>query len=96
MGVVYIFGRHNEAHVNTELVDIKDLSTKDEKELKTMIENHIAYTNSKKAKDILEKFDKKDFFKVMPRDYEKMLEMIELCKDEEDPSLAAFLKITQK
>ncbi|EDO9167104.1 glutamate synthase subunit alpha, partial [Campylobacter coli] len=95
-GVVYIFGRHNEAHVNTELVDIKDLSTKDEKELKTMIENHIAYTNSKKAKDILEKFDKKDFFKVMPRDYEKMLEMIELCKDEEDPSLAAFLKITQK
>ncbi|EGA3414347.1 glutamate synthase large subunit, partial [Campylobacter coli] len=37
-GVVYIFGRHNEAHVNTELVDIKDLSTKDEKELKTMIE----------------------------------------------------------
>ncbi|HEB9313007.1 TPA: glutamate synthase large subunit [Campylobacter coli] len=95
-GVVYIFGRHNEAHVNTELVDIKDLSAKDEKELKTMIENHIAYTNSKKAKDILEKFDKKDFFKVMPRDYEKMLEMIELCKDEEDPSLAAFLKITQK
>ncbi|EKH7144227.1 glutamate synthase subunit alpha, partial [Campylobacter coli] len=95
-GVVYIFGRHNEAHVNTELVDIKDLSTKDEKELKTMIENHIAYTNSKKAKDILEKFDKKDFFKVMPRDYEKMLEMIELCKDEEDPNLAAFLKITQK
>ncbi len=95
-GVVYIFGRYNEAHVNTELVDIKDLSTKDEKELKTMIENHIAYTNSKKAKDILEKFDKKDFFKVMPRDYEKMLEMIELCKDEEDPSLAAFLKITQK
>ncbi|HEB9328443.1 TPA: glutamate synthase large subunit [Campylobacter coli] len=95
-GVVYIFGRHNEAHVNTELVDIKDLSPKDEKELKTMIENHIAYTNSKKAKDILEKFDKKDFFKVMPRDYEKMLEMIELCKDEEDPSLAAFLKITQK
>ncbi|EGK7561657.1 glutamate synthase large subunit [Campylobacter coli] len=95
-GVVYIFGRHNEAHVNTELVDIKDINPKDEKELKTMIENHIAYTNSKKAKDILEKFDKKDFFKVMPRDYEKMLEMIELCKDEEDPSLAAFLKITQK
>lgn len=30
-GVVYIFGRHNEAHVNTELVDIKDLNAKDEK-----------------------------------------------------------------
>lgn len=60
-GVVYIFGRHNEAHVNTELVDIKDLNAKDEKELKAVIEKHIAYTDSKKAKDILEKFDKKDF-----------------------------------
>lgn len=95
-GVVYIFGRHNEAHVNTELVDIKDLNVKDEKELKAVIEKHIAYTDSKKAKDILEKFDKKDFFKVMPRDYEKMLKMLDLCKNEKDPNLAAFLKITQK
>lgn len=94
-GVVYIFGRHNEAHINTGLVDIKDLNAKDEKELKEMIEKHIFYTNSKKAKDILEKFDKKDFFKVMPRDYEKMLKMIELCKNEKDPNLAAFLKITK-
>lgn len=95
-GVVYIFGRHNEAHVNTELVDIKDLNAKDEKELKAVIEKHITYTDSKKAKDILEKFDKKDFFKVMPRDYEKMLKMLDLCKNEKDPNLAAFLKITQK
>ncbi|EDO7430257.1 glutamate synthase large subunit [Campylobacter jejuni] len=95
-GVVYIFGRHNEAHINTGLVDIKDLNAKDEKELKEMIEKHIFYTNSKKAKDILEKFDKKDFFKVMPRDYEKMLKMLDLCKNEKDPNLAAFLKITQK
>lgn len=95
-GVVYIFGRHNEAHVNTELVDIKDLNAKDEKELKAVIEKHITYTDSKKAKDILEKFDKKDFFKVTPRDYEKMLKMLDLCKNEKDPNLAAFLKITQK
>lgn len=95
-GVVYIFGRHNEANINTELVDIKNLDFKDEKELKTMIERHIHYTNSAKARDILAKFDKKDFFKIMPRDYEKMLKMLELCKDEEEPNLAAFLKITQK
>ncbi|HEG8214402.1 TPA: hypothetical protein SF022_001729, partial [Campylobacter jejuni] len=69
---------------------------KDEKELKAVIEKHIAYTDSKKAKDILEKFDKKDFFKVMPRDYEKMLKMLDFCKNEKDPNLAAFLKITQK
>lgn len=94
-GVVYIFGRHNEAQINTELVDLKDLDSQDEKELKAVIEKHIAYTDSKKAKDILEKFDKKDFFKVMPRDYEKMLKMLDLCKNEKDPNLAAFLKITQ-
>ncbi|MBZ7973432.1 glutamate synthase large subunit [Campylobacter molothri] len=94
-GVAYILGRHNEVHVNTEFVDIKDLSTKDEKELKKMIEKHIFYTDSKKAKDILDKFDKKDFFKIMPRDYEKMLKMLEICKHEKDPDLAAFLKITQ-
>lgn len=94
-GVVYIFGRHNEAQINTELVDLKDLDAQDEKELKAVIEKHIAYTDSKKAKDILEKFDKKDFFKVMPRDYEKMLKMLDLCKNEKDPNLAAFLKITQ-
>ncbi|TKX31081.1 glutamate synthase large subunit [Campylobacter estrildidarum] len=94
-GVAYILGRHNEVHVNTELVDIKDLNVKDVKELKAMIEKHIFYTESKKAKDILDKFDKKDFFKVMPRDYEKMLKMLEICKHEKDPDLAAFLKITQ-
>ncbi|EPM2759295.1 hypothetical protein ACTK84_002043, partial [Campylobacter jejuni] len=31
-----------------------------------------------------------------PRDYEKMLKMLDLCKNEKDPNLAAFLKITQK
>lgn len=95
-GVVYIFGRHNEAQINTELVDIKDLSAKDEKELKVMIEKHILHTDSKKAKDILEKFDKKDFFKVMPRDYEKMLKMLDLCKNEKDPELVAFERLTKQ
>lgn len=95
-GVVYIFGRHNEAQINTELVDLKDLDTQDEKELKAVIEKHIAYTDSKKAKDILEKFDKKDFFKVMPRDYEKMLKMLDLCKNEKDPELVAFERLTKQ
>ena len=95
-GVVYIFGRHNEAQINTELVDLKDLDSQDEKELKAVIEKHIAYTDSKKAKDILEKFDKKDFFKVMPRDYEKMLKMLDLCKNEKDPELVAFERLTKQ
>ena len=61
-----------------------------------MIEKHILHTDSKKAKDILEKFDKKDFFKVMPRDYEKMLKMLDLCKNEKDPELVAFERLTKQ
>ena len=92
-GVAYIFGRYNEANVNAELVDVRELSAGDERELKMMIKRHIAYTNSAKARDILAKFDRKDFFKIMPRDYEKMLKNLEACKDEKEPELAAFERL---
>ncbi len=92
-GVAFIYGSHNKERVNTEFVDIKELSKADESELKAVIKEHIAYTGSKRASEILAKFDKKDFFKVMPRDYARMLEMLELCKNEPQPELAAFLRL---
>ena len=95
-GVVYILGRHNEANVNKELVDIKELNVKDEKELKATIQRHINYTNSKKARGILDQFDKKDFFKIMPRDYEKMLKHLESFKGDKDQELKAFEKFIQE
>ena len=87
-GVAFVYGTHNKARVNMEFVDIKELEKADESELKTLINEHIALTGSKRAKDILENFDKKDFFKVMPDELKR-------CKDEKDPELAAFLKITK-
>ncbi|MBS4235885.1 glutamate synthase large subunit [Campylobacter vulpis] len=95
-GVVYVLGRHNEANVNKELVDVKELNAKDEKELKTMIQKHIDYTNSKKARELLNRFDKKDFFKIMPRDYEKMLKHLESFKGEKAQELKAFEKFIQE
>lgn len=95
-GVVYILGRHNEANVNKELVDIKELNAKDEKELKATIQRHINYTNSKKARGILDQFDKKDFFKIMPRDYEKMLKHLESFKGDKEQELRAFEKFIQE
>ncbi|EGL3837534.1 glutamate synthase large subunit [Campylobacter upsaliensis] len=95
-GVVYILGRHNEANVNKELVDIKELNAKDEKELKATIQRHINYTNSKKARGILDQFDKKDFFKIMPRDYEKMLKHLESFKGDKDQELRAFERVIQE
>ncbi|EFM2942108.1 glutamate synthase large subunit [Campylobacter upsaliensis] len=95
-GVVYILGRHNEANVNKELVDIKELNAKDEKELKATIQRHINYTNSKKARGILDQFDKKDFFKIMPRDYEKMLKHLESFKGDKEQELRAFERVIQE
>ncbi|EJM3943767.1 glutamate synthase subunit alpha, partial [Campylobacter upsaliensis] len=95
-GVVYILGRHNEANVNKELVDIKELNAKDEKELKATIQKHINYTNSKKARGILDQFDKKDFFKIMPRDYEKMLKHLESFKGDKEQELRAFERVIQE
>ncbi|MCR2091564.1 glutamate synthase large subunit [Campylobacter upsaliensis] len=95
-GVVYILGRHNEANVNKELVDIKELNAKDEKELKATIQRHINYTNSKKARGILDQFDKKDFFKIMPRDYEKMLKHLESFKGDKEQELKAFERVMQE
>ncbi len=92
-GVAFIYGAHNKERVNTEFVDIIELSKADESELKAVIKEHIAYTGSKRASEILAKFDKKDFFKVMPSDYARMLEMLELCKNEPQPELAAFLRL---
>ncbi|QBL12126.1 glutamate synthase large subunit [Campylobacter helveticus] len=95
-GVAYILGRHNEANVNKELVDIKELNAKDEKELKMMIQRHIDYTDSKKAKGIMAQFDRKDFFKIMPRDYEKMLKHLESFKGDKDQELKAFERVMQE
>ena len=95
-GVVYILGRHNEANVNKELVDVKELNAKDEKELKATIQKHINYTNSKKARGILDQFDKKDFFKIMPRDYEKMLKHLESFKGDKEQELKAFERVMQE
>jgi len=94
-GVAYIYGRHNEERVNSELVDIKELDKVDEKELLSLIDAHIKHTNSSYVKALRAKFKSKNFFKIMPRDYAKMLENLKFCAKEKDPALAAFLKITK-
>ena len=93
-GVAYIYGLENKDMVNTGLVDIKELTVEDEKFVKKTIKQHVQATSSKKAAQILRKFDKNQFFKVMPRNYELMLNTIKEMKNKKDPVLSAFLKIT--
>ncbi len=77
-GIAYIYNVNNQfTHkCNTEMVDLDPLSEEDAAVLNTLISNHLEYTGSKVAKFILSDFDNqlKNFVKVFPRDYKKVLE----------------------
>jgi glutamate synthase (NADPH) large chain len=61
---------------NKEMVDLDPVGNSDIDELKAMIENHFTYTRSTVAKFILDDFENqlKNFVKVFPRDYKKVLQ----------------------
>ncbi len=77
-GMAFVFDEngHFPKRVNREMVDLDPLSIEDFEVLKKLIENHFSYTNSKKAKMILDDWEnqKARFIKVMPRDYKRVLE----------------------
>jgi glutamate synthase (NADPH/NADH) large chain len=61
---------------NKEMVDIDPLAADDIAELQDMITRHYAYTGSTVAKFVLDDFENqlKNFVKVFPRDFKKVLE----------------------
>ena len=65
--------------VNKDMVNIERVTDKnDVQELKSMIQEHVAYTNSEVGKKILDNF--KDYLpkfkKIIPEDYERMMAAI--------------------
>jgi len=77
-GIAYVYDRDNtlSCRINTGMVDLDAIeSQEDEAEVKSMIENYIKYTDSQKAKDILQNWEenKSKFIKVMPQDYKRVL-----------------------
>jgi glutamate synthase (NADPH/NADH) large chain len=91
-GVAYIYGKDNKKHINDELVSILDLNEEDEEILKEILRKHIAHTDSTYVKNILDTFNPKDFLKVLPKDYAKIIEYIRYFKQNgsENPELDAF------
>jgi len=77
-GIAYVLDENQnfEAKCNTAMVGLETLSKDDRKELKTLIQNHYKYTNSKKAKLVLEHFDElqSQFIKIIPNDFKRILE----------------------
>ena len=80
-GVAYVLDMENDLYtrVNKEMIHIEHVTTKmDVGELKSMIEEHVANTNSELGKKILDNFTEylPKFKKIIPIDYERMLTTI--------------------
>ena len=76
-GIAYVYDVKGtfETLCNKEMVDLDPVGQEDVYELKLMIEDHYKNTQSSVAKFVLNDFDNqlKNFVKVFPRDYKKVL-----------------------
>ena len=82
-------------NINKQMVNIERVTSKFEiNELKEMIEEHVAYTNSESGKEILDHFTDylPKFKKIIPIDYEKMLSTIVQMEEQGMSSEQAKLK----
>jgi glutamate synthase (NADPH/NADH) large chain len=75
LAFVYDVKRNFDSLYNKEMVDLDILEENDEKLLHSMIARHYEFTNSTVAKFILNDFENqlKNFVKVFPKDYKKIL-----------------------
>jgi glutamate synthase (NADPH) large chain len=85
-GIAYVYDVKGNfsSMCNKEMVDLDLVENSDVDELKKMISDHHQYTNSTVAKFILDDFEnqQKNFVKVFPKDYKKVLmrQEVELVK----------------
>ncbi|MFZ1530397.1 MAG: glutamate synthase large subunit [Ferruginibacter sp.] len=77
-GIAYVYDVKGKfaGNCNQEMVDLDPVNTDDAKELKEMIERHLAYTCSTVAKFVLQDFENQlqHFVKVFPKDFKKALQ----------------------
>ncbi len=80
-GIAYVLDEGNDLYkrLNKEMVSSSEITSKyDVLELKNMIQEHVALTNSAKGKRILDNFGEylPKFKKIIPHDYERVLKTI--------------------
>ncbi len=80
-GIAYVLDEDSDLYtrLNKEMVSSHEITSKyDVLELKEMIKEHVALTNSVKGKEILDNFGEylPKFKKIIPHDYERMLKTI--------------------
>ena len=102
-GIAYVLDEKSDLYmkVNKEMVSSTEVTEKyDVLELKQMIMDFVANTNSAKGKEILEHFDEylPHFKKIIPHDYNRMLQTIVQMEEKglssEQAQIEAFYAIT--
>jgi glutamate synthase (ferredoxin) len=98
-GVAYVLDETGDfaRNVNVAMVGIEKVETAAEQtELRTMIENHLTYTKSARARQVLDQWDLllPKFVKILPKDYKRMLACIERAQAQgltgDEAIMAAF------
>jgi glutamate synthase (ferredoxin) len=100
-GVAYVYDVDGlfEKRLNHEMVKLYRLiecSDKDIALVKATIGKHVGYTGSPRGKFLLDNWDSElpKFFKVLPRDYERMLEAFKRVEEQgltgDEAAMAAF------
>jgi glutamate synthase (NADPH) large chain len=83
-GIAYVYDVKSSfrKHCNTDMVDLDPVNETDARELHDMISRHYAYTGSMVARFVLDDFDNqvRQFVKVYPRDYKRVMEKSEKLK----------------
>ncbi|WP_235298795.1 glutamate synthase large subunit [Portibacter marinus] len=86
-GIAYIYDAKEDfaKKSNLEMIDIDELTDEDFSRLRKLIRNHFKYTSSLAAIRILNDWEseKKNFVKVFPKEYKKVLKLQEEQKKEE-------------
>ena len=86
-GIAYIYNDNavfDEKKFNLEMVELESPQNDDIEIIKKLLENHINYTKSPRATEILKNWQNftENFIKVMPTDYKNALEMLSKNKFE--------------
>jgi glutamate synthase domain-containing protein 2/glutamate synthase domain-containing protein 1/glutamate synthase domain-containing protein 3 len=81
-GIAYVYDDDGgfQYKCNMDMVELEKINSEDEETIRNLLHNHYTYTQSPRAKEILDNFErkKKRFIKVMPIEYKRILEGIKV------------------
>jgi len=102
-GIAFVLDEGNNLYrnLNKQMVLMEKVEHKaDKEELKRLLTNHVKYTDSAKAKAVLDNLEEylPKFKKIIPTDYKKMMQLtedfIEQGMNIQDAQIEAFYKAT--